>query len=150
MVRKEIEVVMKTSYDGDHMVGNDLAGAQKQAIFLKGREGFRAHKGYQPDNKSGLRATGHRVLLATLDVEEKTASGIIFVSKTVDKEKSAAVVCMVVEIGHDCWADKRADYCDVGDKVLVGQYTGKFHTSEKDGKEYRFVSDLDIISPIED
>ena len=55
----------------------------------------------------------------------------------------------VVEIGQDCWFDKSTDYCAVGDKVLVGQYTGKFHKSLLDGKEYRFVNDTDIITPVE-
>ena len=111
--------------------------------------GWRASKGPQLANGSGFRATGHRVLLATEKVEEKSQGGIIFVPKTVEKEKNIAVKCQVVEIGPDCWLDKTTDYCDVGDWVLVGQYTGKFHVSEKDGKEYRFVSDLDIITPIE-
>lgn len=112
--------------------------------------GWRARKGPRLENGSGFRATGHRVLLATEKVEEKSAGGIIFVPKTVEKEKNIAVKCRVVEIAHDCWLDKTTDYCDVGDFVLVGQYTGKFHTSEKDGLEYRFVSDLDIITPIEE
>lgn len=112
--------------------------------------GWRSFKGPHPDNKSGFRATGHRLLLATQEIEQKTASGIIFVEKTIQKEKQIAVECVVVEIGPDSWLDKTTDYCDVGDKVLVGQYVGKFHTSHKDGKEYRFVSDLEIISPIEE
>jgi co-chaperonin GroES (HSP10) len=116
----------------------------------KGAAGWRSQKGPIAQNLSGLRATGHRVLLATMEVELSSPGGIIYPKKTVDKEKTAAVVCRVVEIGHDCWRDKIADFCEVGDKVLVGMYTGKFHTSDKDGKEYRFVSDLDIISPIED
>lgn len=112
--------------------------------------GWRGRKGPRVENGSGFRATGHRVLLATEKVEERSAGGIIFVAKTVEKEKNIAVKCRVVEIGPDCWLDKTTDYCDVGDWVLVGQYTGKFHMSEKDGKEYRFVSDLDIITPVED
>jgi hypothetical protein len=36
----------------------------------------------------------------------------------------------------------------VRDKVLVGQYTGKFHESLVDGLTYRFVQDLDVITPI--
>lgn len=111
--------------------------------------GWRGPKGPQPENLSGLRACGHRVLLSTEEIAEKSEGGIIFVAKTVDKEKNASVTCTVVEVGLDCWLDKQADYCQVGDKVLVGQYTGKFQTSHVDGKEYRIVSDLDVISTIE-
>lgn len=111
--------------------------------------GWRARKGPQEGNGSGFRASGHRLLLSTNKVEEKSAGGIIFVAKTVEKEKNIAVKCTVVEIGFDAWSDKSTDLCDIGDEILVGQYTGKFQVSEKDGLEYRFVSDLDVISTIE-
>ena len=116
--------------------------------IAKGAYGWRARKGPQATNKSGFRATGHRVLLLADPVEQKTASGIILQQKTVDAEQNLAVWATVVEIGHDSWADKSTDYCDVGDRVLVGQYTGKFHTSDRDGRTYRFVNDLDIITPL--
>jgi co-chaperonin GroES (HSP10) len=116
----------------------------------RGQAGWRTEKGYHAANKSGFRATGHRVLLLPDEVEKKTASGIVFVEKTVNAEEQMAVIATVVEIGPDAWGDKSTDYCAVGDRVLVGQYVGKFHVSPKDGKKYRFVSDLDIISPIEE
>lgn len=114
-----------------------------------GTFGWRAQKGPNPDNKSGFRAVGHRILLSPDVIEEKTASGIVLPAKAVSKEKDLAVMATVIEIGHDCWTDKSTDYCQVGDRVLIGQYTGKFHESPVDGKTYRFVQDLDVISPIE-
>lgn len=111
-------------------------------------EGWRAKHGPQEANKSGFRACGHRVLLAPEEVEKKSAGGIVFVEKTVNAEENMAVVCTVLEIGHDCWSDKSTDYCQVGDRVLVGMYTGKFHISPVDGKKYRFVMDTDVISPL--
>lgn len=114
-----------------------------------GAFGWRAQKGPNPDNKSGFRAVGHRILLSPDVIEEKTASGIVLPAKAVSKEKDLAVMATVIEIGHDCWTDKSTDYCQVGDRVLIGQYTGKFHESPVDGKTYRFVQDLDVISPIE-
>lgn len=110
--------------------------------------GWRARKGPVDSNKSGFRACGHRVLLSPEVVEEKSSGGIVLVSKTVDAEKQRAVICTVLEIGHDCWSDKSTDYCQVGDRVLIGTYTGKFHESPVDGKEYRFVMDTDIITPL--
>ena len=112
------------------------------------QEGWRAAKGPQESNKSGFRAVGHRVLLSPQEVEKKTASGIVLVDKTVNAEENMAVICTVLEIGHDCWSDKSTDYCQVGDRVLVGMYTGKFHVSPVDKKKYRFVMDTDIISPL--
>ena len=113
-----------------------------------GELGWRAKKGPNPENKSGFRATGHRLLLLGDQVEETTAGGIILQRKTVDAEKNLSVWATVVEIGHDCWIDKTTDYCQVGDRVLVGQYAGKFHKSLLDGKEYRFLNDLDVITPM--
>jgi co-chaperonin GroES (HSP10) len=107
-----------------------------------------SRKGPNVDNYSGFRATGHRILLEPEEVEKKSAGGIVFVEKTVIAEANRAQVCTVLEIGPDAWADKSTDYCEVGDRVLVGQYVGKFHESPVDGKTYRFVADLDIISPL--
>lgn len=114
----------------------------------KGESGWRAQKGPVTSNRSGFRATGHRILLLCDTIEETTASGIVLPSKAVAAEKNKSVWATVVEIGPDSWSDKCADYCDVGDKVLVGVYTGIFRDGPHDGKEYRFVNDLDIISPL--
>lgn len=112
--------------------------------------GWRTAKGPVVSNTSGLRATGHRLLLVGQQVEEATASGIIIQRKTAEATRDLSVLATVVEIGHDAWFDKSTDYCAVGDVVLVGQYTGKFHKSTKDGKEYRFINDTDIISTVEE
>jgi co-chaperonin GroES (HSP10) len=107
-----------------------------------------SRKGPNLENKSGFRATGHRILLMTAPVEQFSAGGIALIDKTVIAEANRAVECIVLEIGPDAWSDKSTDYCEVGDRVLIGQYVGKFHESPVDGKTYRFVADLDIISPL--
>ena len=111
-------------------------------------QGWRANKGPQADNLSGFRASGHRLLLLGAQKEETSAGGILLVKSHQDKEQQHQVWATVVEIGWDAWSDKSTDFCDVGDKVLVGQYTGKFHESLIDGKTYRFIQDLDVISPL--
>jgi co-chaperonin GroES (HSP10) len=115
---------------------------------VRGECGWRASRGPQPNNTSGFEATGHRVLLLCEEREEVTKGGIVLTQSVVDKEAAATYKGTVVEIGFDAWSDKSTDFCDVGDVVMVGQYVGKFHVSEKDGKKYRFVSDLDIITPL--
>lgn len=127
-----------------------MAGEWKQESFIEYlTPGWRTlNKGPNPENKSGFRATGHRILLVPEEVEKKSAGGIVFIEKTVVAEANRAQVCTVLEIGPDAWADKSTDYCEVGDRVLVGQYVGKMHESPIDGKTYRFVADLDIISPL--
>ena len=114
----------------------------------KNAEGWRGAKGPVASNQSGFRATGHRILLLCDTVEETTKSGIVLPTKAVDAEKNKSVWATVVEVGADAWGDKCADYCEVGDRVLVGLYTGIFRDGPHDGKAYRFVNDLDIISPL--
>ena len=116
--------------------------------IVKGMYGWRAAKGTAEGNTSGFSATGHRVLCIAEVIKETTQSGIVLLEKTRQAEKSLSVYVTVVEIGHDAWSDKSTDYCEVGDKVLVGQYVGKFELSPKDGKEYRIINDLDIISRV--
>ena len=111
--------------------------------------GWRTAKGPVSTNTSGFRATGFRVLLIEDVIETTTAGGLILPEKAVDKERQATVEATVIEIGPDAWADKSTDYCEVGDRVIIGQYAGKFHTSPVDGKVYRFLADLDIITPVE-
>jgi co-chaperonin GroES (HSP10) len=118
------------------------SGAAKE-----GYAGWRGDKGPNPANTSGFRATGHRVLLLCDVIEKKTESGILLPEKAVDAEKNKSTWATVIEIGPDAWSDKVADFCKVGDRVLVGLYTGVFRDGPKDGKPYRFVNDLDIISP---
>jgi co-chaperonin GroES (HSP10) len=117
---------------------------------LKRNAGWRTDKGAQAGNVSGLRVTGHRVLVINEEIEKTTASGIVLTSKTVDQEKAANVFARVIEIGHDAWTDKSTDYCAVGDKVLVGKYCGSMVKSPVDDKEYRLLSDLDVICVVEE
>ena len=116
----------------------------------KGFPGWRATKGPVETNSSGFRACGHRILLLGQQEEEyeTTAGGIVLPQTSAKKEQQHQVFATVIEIGPDAWGDKSTDFCQVGDKVLVGQYTGKFHTSPRDGKTYRFVQDLDILTPL--
>lgn len=120
--------------------------------FAEGFPGWRAPKGPALDNKSGFRACGHRVLLIGQQVAEyeTTAGGIVLPATSQKKEQQHQVWATVVEIGPDAWSDKSTDFCKVGDQVLVGQYVGKFHVSPRDGKEYRFVQDLDILAVLTD
>ncbi len=115
---------------------------------VKGTHGWRAHKGPQASNQSGFRATGHRLLLLPDPAETTTAGGIVLTTKIVAQDEAKCVWATVLEIGCDAWSDKSTDFCDVGDRVLIGEFTGKFHTSPRDSKRYRFVNDLDIITPL--
>lgn len=129
-------------------VTTDYAAALAADPTLSRQHGWRALKGPVLENKSGFRATGHRLLLREMPTEEVTSGGIVLARKTVEKEQLRQVRCVVVEIGYDAWADKSTDYCNVGDTVLVGEYAGKLQKSDLDGQMYRFLNDLDVITPV--
>ena len=113
-------------------------------------EGWRGRKGPNPENKSGMHITGHRIILAPKGGETITAGGIFIPEKNAEKNEAATVWATVLEIGTECFSDKYTDYCDVGDRVLIGKYCGKTEKSPKDGKRYRIINDLDIIAVMED
>lgn len=132
----------------EHITDHTLQPTATLKPFHRGL-GWKARKGPQHNNTSGFRAVGHRLLLLPDVVDETTQSGIVLPKKAVKAEQDLSVVATVVEIGFDAWSDKSTDYCEVGDRVLIGQYSGKFHESPVDGKIYRFLNDLDVISPLE-
>ena len=110
----------------------EFSGLMKLGLAVpEGSPGWRTTKGPVPSNQSGFRACGHRVLLIGQQKEEYAVStgGIMLPTATQQKEQQHQVIATVVEIGPDCWSDLSTDFCKVGDKVLVGQYVGKFHDS---------------------
>lgn len=108
--------------------------------------GWRASKGRNPENKSGFHVTGHRILLEPEGGERTTEGGIVIPDSAAEKAQAHNVWATVLEIGTECWSDKNTDYAEVGDRVLVGKFAGKFETSPVDGKSYRFLNDLDVIA----
>lgn len=110
------------------------------------KHGERTAKGVNVHNQSGFTVVGNRLLLAPEGGEKVTEGGIVIPDNVVDKREAQNVWATVVEIGLDCWADRGTDFCEVGDRVLVGKYAGIFQVSPKDGKRYRFLNDLDVIA----
>jgi co-chaperonin GroES (HSP10) len=96
-------------------------------------------------NNSGLSVRGHRVLVLPEILEEKTESGIITrVAGYGDREQMAQVKGVIVSIGNTAWADQIEPWAELGDVVIFAKYSGIIHKG-KDGKEYRVISDLDIV-----
>ena len=82
------------------------------------------------------------VLLKSHEAEEKTASGIIL--STATKEKS--VISEVVSVGPG--TKDVTMTVSVGDKVVVGKFTGTDLTLDKE--EYKFVKQDDILAIVTD
>ena len=89
-----------------------------------------------------LRPMADNVLLKATEAEETTSSGIILA--TTSKEKPA--IYEVVAAGEG--TKDVAMSVKVGDKVVVGKYTGS--EIRLDGVEYKFVKQDDILAVVLD
>jgi len=89
-----------------------------------------------------LRPMADNVLLKATEAEETTSSGIILA--TTSKEKPA--IYEVVAAGEG--TKDVTMTVKVGDKVVVGKYTGS--EIKLDGVEYKFVKQDDILAVVLD
>ena len=89
-----------------------------------------------------LKPMADNILLKAAEAQETTASGIILATTT--KEKPA--IYEVVAAGP---GTKDVEVTvKVGDKVVVGKYTGS--EIKLDGEEYKFVKQEDILAVVTD
>lgn len=96
----------------------------------------------------GWKPCGFRLIVWPVEIEEKTMGGIVMPSQYRDKEEMAQIEAVVLAIGPEAWADRptaRGDWCTIGDTVMIAQYAGKLKKG-RDGKNYRVISDLDVIA----
>jgi len=101
------------------------------------------------ENNSGINVKGHRVLVLPEQVETTTESGIIVsTGSATDREQMAQMKGVVVSIGNTAWADQSSPWASLGDEVLFAKYSGATYKGN-DGKEYRIVSDLDIVATLD-
>ena len=100
-------------------------------------------------SESGITPRGHRVLVLPDEVVTKTASGIITSTGIAEfREQLAQVDGVVVAMGNTCFADQQEPWCQVGDRVVFGKYSGIMRDG-KDGKKYRIINDLDVVATID-
>lgn len=100
------------------------------------------------ENVSGLLPAGRSILVRPYEPE--LASSIIAMPDSVrDNQRSLEQRAVVVDIGPAAWIDEPAPRCKIGDKVLVGRYSGHMAVGTADGVQYRFVNDKDIFAIIE-
>ena len=96
-------------------------------------------------NVAGINPQGWRILIKPLEIEEKTASGIIIsTGETSVREQLANTTGEVIEVGPDCNA-----WCKAGDRVVFAKYSGLMYLG-KDGKQYRVINDEDIVATLDD
>jgi len=102
------------------------------------------------ENPSGIIPCGHRVLVEPEEVEVTTDSGIVIATASGERmEAMAQTIGKVIAMGNTCYADQPAPWCQVGDRITFSKYGGLLNTG-KDGKKYRVLNDLDIVSIVEE
>ena len=92
-----------------------------------------------------IKPLADRVVIKTIEAEETTKSGIVLTSAAKEKPQIAEVVA--VGPGGMVNGKEVEMSVKVGDKVIVGKYSG---TEVKlDGEEYSIVSQSDILAVVE-
>ncbi len=114
---------------------------QKEAITS---ENYETHSEKLPN------PTGYRRLILPFSPPEKTKGGILMAKQTLDKERIATVVGLVVRKGPDAYSDpdKFPDgpWCEEGDWVIFGRYAGaRFNI---DGGDMRLLNDDEILATV--
>ena len=99
-------------------------------------------------NESGIYPTEFKVLIAPIEVEEKTKGGIIIPDQTKERDQFAQMEGQLIAISP--LAFSYADWNGYkppkpGDRVLFAKYAGTVVTG-RDGKMYRLVNDKDLTA----
>ena len=98
-----------------------------------------------PQNNSGIHPVGSRLLIKTLELETKTASGIVIVTvSSAEREEMANTTGEVIEVGDDCISG----WFEVGDNIVFAKYAGLLYLG-KDGKKYRVINDENVVATLD-
>ena len=94
--------------------------------------------------------TGHRILIKTLDVANKTNMGIYLPSKSVEDHRAIASIGKVIELGKDAYKrdDMSEPWCKVDDYVMLGKYAG--HRFKFGQAELSIMNDDEILGVVPD
>lgn len=100
------------------------------------------------ENTSGILPTEYKVLIAPVEVDQKTKGGIIIPDETKERDQYAQMRGVLVAVSplaftYDDWKDAKPP--KVGDEVLFAKYAGAV-VDGKDGKKYRLTNDKDIAA----
>ena len=100
-------------------------------------------------NESGIHPQGHRVLVRPLEIEEKTASGIILsTAAQKDREDMANTTGLVIEVGDTAFEGSPMPWCRVGDRIVFAKYAGLVYLG-KDNVKYRVINDENVVATLD-
>lgn len=102
-------------------------------------------------NESGIFPTEYKILIAPVEVDEKTKGGIYIPETTKERDQFAQMQGVLVAVsplaftyaGDSEWG--ASERPKPGDKVLFAKYSGAV-VDGKDGKKYRIVNDKDVAA----
>ncbi len=92
-----------------------------------------------------IKPLADRVVLKSCEMEETTKSGIVLASSAQEKPQVAEVVA--VGPGGLVDGNEVAMYVKVGDKVIIGKYSGQ--EVKMDKEEYTIVRQAEILAIVE-
>ena len=97
-------------------------------------------------NASGITPVFDRILILPLEVEEKTASGIILATaETSEREQLANTTGEIIAVGEEV----PDGVVSVGMKVGYAKYAGLMYRG-KDGKDYRMINYDNLVCKLDD
>jgi co-chaperonin GroES (HSP10) len=101
------------------------------------------------ENTSGLRPTGHSVLIEAYEPEFQRS--VIQIPENY-RRNSAQLEdrAVVIAVGPEAWKDESVPRAKPGDKVMLVKYAGTVVVGTKDKKIYRLVNDREIFCVIEE
>jgi co-chaperonin GroES (HSP10) len=98
---------------------------------------------------AGIRPVGHVILVLPLEVDVKSAGGIIMATAgQTRREEMGQTEATVVSLGNTAYADQAEAWCQPGDRVVFARYAGT-ERAGSDGKMYRLINDLDVKGVLE-
>tara|TARA_R110000796_G_scaffold183868_4_gene300442 strand:- start:750 stop:1172 length:423 start_codon:yes stop_codon:yes gene_type:complete len=96
--------------------------------------------------------TGYRILILPHEPKSTTKGGIMLAKQTIEKEKLAAIVGLVVSVGPSAYGDKEkfpdGPWCKEGDFIIFGRYAGA--RLQIEGGSLRLLNDDEILAVIND
>ena len=96
-------------------------------------------------NDSGLIPRGSKVLVYPDPIQERSESGLYLgTSAELDRVKMAQTEGIVIALGNLAYNDQAQNWCKPGERIIFAKYAG-IVSKGKDGKEYRFINDLDVV-----
>ena len=93
-----------------------------------------------------MKAVGYRIMVELDPINETQGGLIVKAVETTDKEKHQRHEGVIVSSGEFAFDRYPVPWAKTGDRVMFTRYAGEY--VEVDGKDYRIINDLDLLTII--